>query len=122
MRSEGFRPMEKQMEVIGAMRDPMNRIDRLLWEESNVRDIEKLKSRGSIFAKALWTAFLVGMFALLTTRPWPPSFYEARVQTSNAKWDAVRSAASAKISGEDKVRPSRKVDESMTTPEPGDLP
>ena len=110
------------MEVIGEMRDPMNRIDRLLWEESNVRDIEKLKSRGSIFAKALWIAFLVGMFALLTARPWPPSFYEARVQTSNAKWEAVRAAASTKASGEDKARPSRKVDESMTTPEPGDLP
>ena len=109
------------MEVNAAMRDPMNRIDRLLWEESNVRDIEKLKSRGSIFAKALWIAFLVGMFALLTVRPWPPSFYEARVQTSNAKWDAVRSAAAAK-SGEVTARPSRKADESMTMPEPGDLP
>ena len=110
------------MEVNAAMRDPMNRIDRLLWEESNVRDIEKLKSRGRIFAKALWIAFLVGMFALLMARPWPPSFYEARVQTSNAKWDAVRSAAAGKPSSEVAARPSRKPDESMTMPEPGDLP
>ena len=84
------------MEVIASMKDPMNRIDRLLWEESNIRDIEKLKAHGSTFAKALWIAFLVGMFALLTARPWPPSFYDARVQTSNAKWEAVRSAAAEK--------------------------
>ena len=110
------------MEVIASMKDPMNRIDRLLWEESNVRDIEKLKARGSLFAKALWIALLVGMFALLTARPWPPSFYEARVQTSNAKWDAVRSAAAAKSANELNSHASRKADDSMTTPEPGDLP
>ena len=110
------------MEVIAAMRDPMNRIDRLLWEEANLRDIEKLKARGSLFAKALWIAFLAGMFALLTARPWPLSFYEARVQTSNAKWEAVRSAAAVKAANELKPRASRQADDSMTTPEPGDLP
>ena len=110
------------MEVITAMRDPMNRIDRLLWEETNIRDIEKLKSRGSIFAKALWIAFLAGMFALLMVRPWPPSFYEARVQTSNAKWDAVRSAAAGKSANDFKARASHESDAAMTTPEPGDLP
>jgi hypothetical protein len=109
------------MEVIAAMRDPMNRIDRLLWEEANVRDIEKLKSRGSILAKALWIAFLAGVFALLIARPWPPSFYEARVQTSNAKWEAVRSAASAKSANDDQPRASRRSDNAMTMPEPGDL-
>ena len=110
------------MEVIAAMRDPMNRIDRLLWEESNIHDIEKLKSRGRIFAKALWIALLAGMFALLTARPWPPSFYEARVQTSNAKWEALRSAGVAKSANDVKPRMSRKADDSMTTPEPGDVP
>jgi len=105
-----------------AMKDPMNRIDRLLWEETNVRDVEKLKSRGSIFAKALWVAFLVGMFALLTARPWPPSFYEARVQTSDAKWEAVRSAANAKSANDTKPRASLGADDRMTMPEPGDLP
>jgi hypothetical protein len=108
------------MEVIAAMRDPMNRIDRLLWEESNIRDIEKLKSRGSIFAKALWIAFLAGMFTLLMARPWPPSFYEARVQTSNAKWEAVRSAA-VKSANDTKARPSRNGGDRGAMPEPGDL-
>jgi hypothetical protein len=110
------------MEVIAAMRDPMNRIDRLLWEESNIHDIEKLKSRGRIFAKALWIALLAGMFALLTARPWPPSFYEARVQTSNAKWEAARSAAADKFANEMRPHASRKADDSRTTPEPGDVP
>jgi hypothetical protein len=110
------------MEVMTAMRDPMNRIDRLLWEEANVRDIEKLKSRGSTFAKALWVALLVGMFALLMARPWPPSFYEARVQTSDAKWEAARSAAAAaaRSASDPKLRASRASDDSMATPEPGD--
>ena len=110
------------MEVIASMKDPMNRIDRLLWEESNIRDIEKLKARGSAFAKALWIAFLAVMFALLTARPWPPSFYDARVQTSNAKWEALRSAAAEKSANEIKPRASRKADDSMTTPERGDVP
>jgi len=110
------------MEAIAAMRDPMNRIDRLLWEETNIRDIEKLKARGSTFARALWIAFLAGMFALLTTRPWPPSFYEARVQTSDAKWEAVRSAAVAKSGDEMKPHAPRNSDDGKTTPEPGDLP
>jgi len=110
------------MEVNAAMRDPMNRIDRLLWEETNIREIEieKLKSRGSTFAKALWIALLVGMFALLTTRPWPPSFYEARVQTSNAKWDAVRSASTARAATEMKPRAERVSDDSMSGPETAD--
>ena len=108
------------MEVIAAMRDPMNRIDRLLWEETNIRDIEKLKSRGSIFAKALWIAFLVGMFVLLTARPWPPSFYEARVQTSNAKWETLRSAAAAKAASQTKAQASTAAADAGTTPRPGD--
>ena len=110
------------MEVIVSMKDPMNRIDRLLWEESNVRDIEKPKARGGTFAKVLWIAFLACMFALLSARPWPPSFYDARVQTSNAKWEAVRSAAADKSANEMKRHASRKADDRMTTPEPGDLP
>ena len=73
------------MEMIAAMKEPMNRINRLLWEEANVRELEKLKSRGSVSAKVLWVAFLVGLFVLLTERPWRPSFYEARVQTASAK-------------------------------------
>ena len=110
------------MEVIASMKDPMNRIDRLLWEESNLRDIEKLKARGSTFAKALWIALLAGMFALLTARPWPPSFYDARVQTSSAKWEAVRSAAAEKSASAPKPSAARKADDAMTTREPGDLP
>ena len=114
------------MEVFAAMRDPMNRIDRLLWEESNLRDMEKLKSRGSIFAKALWVALLAAMFALLMARPWPPSFYEARVQTSDAKWEAVRSAAATKSGKDINARASSTAHDSSedgrTTPEPGDLP
>ncbi len=100
----------------------MNRIDRLLWEEANIRDIEKPKARGSTLAKVLWIAFLAVMFALLTARPWPPSFYEARVQTSNAKWDAVRSAAAGRSAGETKPRASEGSTGAMTIPEPGDLP
>ncbi|HET7032492.1 MAG TPA: hypothetical protein VFJ48_05165, partial [Casimicrobiaceae bacterium] len=62
------------------------------------------------------------MFALLTARPWPPSFYDARVQTSNAKWEAVRSAAMAKSTNDVKAGLSRKTDDSRTMPEPGDIP
>ena len=98
----------------------MNRIDRLLWEEANVRDIEKLKSRGSTFAKALWIALLAGIFALLTARPWPPSFYDARVQTSNAKWEAARPAPAAQSAGAMTSRSPRSADDGMRTPEPGD--
>jgi hypothetical protein len=110
------------MEVIGAMRDPMNRIDRLLWEEANIRDIEKPRSRGSVFAKVLWIAFLAGTFALLTARPWPPSFYDARVQTSSAKWEAVRASAAARSATESKPRAPRETDDDMSTPERGDVP
>jgi hypothetical protein len=36
---------------------------------------------------------LVGVIALIAARPWPPSFYDAREQASNAKWNAAQSAA-----------------------------
>ena len=107
------------MEVIAAMKEPVNRIDRLLWEEANLRELEKLKSRGSVFAKVLWVAFLVGMFVLLTERPWPPSFYEARVQTANAKWEAIGSDVAAK-SASDGRRSSSAGVASVTTSKSGD--
>ena len=74
----------------------MNRIERLLWEEENLKDIEeKRKSRGT-FAKALSIGLAVGVFVLLAARPWPPSFYDAREQASNAKWTASQTAAPPK--------------------------
>lgn len=74
----------------------MNRIERLLWEEENLKDMEIRKSRGKMFAKALWIGLLAGLFALLAARPWPPSFYDAREQASNAKWAAAQSSVAPK--------------------------
>jgi hypothetical protein len=71
----------------------MNRIERLLWEEDNIKDMAKQKSHGSACAKAVFIALLAGVFALLASRPWPPSFPDARVQTSADKWTAAQSAA-----------------------------
>ena len=79
--------------------DTMNRIERLLWEEANLREMEKRKPRGSTFAKALTIGLVVGVLALLAARPWPPSFYDAREQASNAKWNAQSVAASKPASG-----------------------
>ena len=107
------------MEMIAAMKEPMNRINRLLWEEANLRELEKLKSRGSVFVKVLWVAFLVGMFVLLTERPWPPSFYEARVQTANAKWEAIGSDSAAKSARDGRASASAGV-ASVTTSKSGD--
>ena len=74
----------------------MNRIERLLWEEENLKDMEKRKARRTTFAKALSIGLVVGVLVLLAARPWPPSFYDAREQASNAKWTAVQSAAAPK--------------------------
>jgi hypothetical protein len=78
------------------MREAMNRIERLLWEEANLRDMERRRSRGATFARALSIGLAVGMFVLLAARPWPASFYDAREQASNAKWAAIQSAAPSK--------------------------
>jgi len=72
----------------------MNRLERLLWEECNVNEIAKQKSRrGSAWAKGVSIALLVGAFALLAARPWPPSFADARVESAAAKTAAAQSAA-----------------------------
>jgi hypothetical protein len=71
----------------------MNRIERLLWEEANVKEIARPKSRGSTCAKVVSIALLVGALGLLAWRPWPPSFPEARVQASAAKMAAAQAAA-----------------------------
>ena len=97
----------------------MKRIDRLLWEETYLRELEKLKSRGSVSAKVLWVAFLVGLFVLLTQRPWPPSFHEARVQTASAKWEAIGSDVAAKSASEGGPSASAGV-ASVTISKPGD--
>ena len=76
--------------------DTMNRIERLLWEEANLRAMEKRRPRGSTFAKALFIGLVVGVLALLAARPWPPSFYDAREQASNAKWNSAQSATAPK--------------------------
>jgi hypothetical protein len=74
----------------------MNRIERLLWEEAHLRDMEKRRSRATTFAKALSIGLAVGVLALLASRPWPPSFPEARVQKSTEKWAATQAAAAPK--------------------------
>ena len=71
----------------------MNRLERLLWEESNIKEIAKEKSRGNPWAKGVSIALLVGAFALLAARPWPPSFPDARVESAAAKTAAAQSSA-----------------------------
>ncbi len=71
----------------------MNRLERLLWEEGNLSEIAKQKSRRSTWAKGVAIAFLVGACVLLASRPWPPSFADARVEASDGKWAAAQSAA-----------------------------
>jgi len=68
----------------------MNRLERLLWEESNVTEIAKEKSRGGAWAKGVSVALLVSAFALLAARPWPPSFADARVESAAAKTAAAQ--------------------------------
>lgn len=93
----------------------MNRIERLLWEEENLKDMGRRKSRGTTFVKALSIGLVVGVLALLAARPWPPSFYDAREQASNAKWTAAQSAvapkpasgARARAAGDRIVEPER---------------
>jgi len=83
----------------------MNRLERLLWEESNVTDIAKQTSRRGGWAKGVSVALLVAAFALLAARPWPPSFADARVESAAAKTAAAQAAsgtgpqASAKAPG-----------------------
>jgi len=69
----------------------MNRLERFLWEEGNIKAIAKEKSRGSAWAKGVSIALLVGAFALLAARPWPPSFADARVESAAAKTAAAQS-------------------------------
>ena len=96
--------------------DTMNRIERLLWEEENLQEMEKPKPRGSMFAKALSIGLLVGVIALLAARPWPPSFYDAREQASNAKWNAAQSAA-APTPGSSNAPSAAKRDDRVTSDE-----
>jgi len=51
----------------------MNRIERMLWEESNLRQIERAKqrSRAAILARAVTIASVVGVLLMLATRPAP---------------------------------------------------
>jgi hypothetical protein len=61
----------------------MNRIERMLWEESNMNEIARLKPEsrtGRFFKTVVLIAFLVGVITLLAARPWPPSMHEARAQ------------------------------------------
>lgn len=61
----------------------MNRIERMLWEETNMNEITRLKpeSHAARLVKTLLLiAFVVGLITLLVGRPWPPSMHEARVQ------------------------------------------
>ncbi len=71
----------------------MNRLERFLWEEGNIKEIAKEKSRGSAWAKGVSIALLVGAFALLAARPWPPSFADARVESAAAKTAAAQATA-----------------------------
>ena len=71
----------------------MNRLERLLWEEGNINEIAKEKSRRSAWAKGVSIALLVGAFTMLAARPWPPSFADARVESAAAKTAAAHSAA-----------------------------
>lgn len=71
----------------------MNRLERLLWEEANINEIAKEKSRRSTLAKGVAIALLVGACVLLASRPWPPSFADARVQASDGKWATAQRAA-----------------------------
>ena len=95
----------------------MNRIERLLWEEANIKDIAKPKSRGSACAKIVSITFLVVVFALLASRPWPPSFPEARVQASAAKTAAAQSAAAAKSAANAKTSASQVAHDAVTAAE-----
>jgi len=71
----------------------MNRIERQLWEEANIQDIAKHKSRAGSFGRALSVALLVGLFASFATRPWPASYPDARVDAAAAKTAAAQAAA-----------------------------
>ena len=73
--------------------EAMNRLERFLWEEGNIKEISKERSRASGWTKGVTIALLAGAFALLASRPWPPSFADARVESAAAKTAAARSTA-----------------------------
>jgi len=92
----------------------MNRIERLLWEETQVNEIERAKrhSRGARVAKVLWTTVFVTLVAFLATRPWPVTARESDVNAvvaashTHVQADASNPALRAEPSAETLARSS----------------
>ena len=60
----------------------MNRIERLIWEETQLKEIERLqrKSHGIRGVKLILIALLVGLIALLASRVSIPPLDDAKVR------------------------------------------
>ena len=76
--------------------DPMNRIERLLWEEAQIKEIERAGhgERGVKATKVVWTMVFAAMVAFLATRPWPMSAAEANAGAVVASRTAVQGTPS----------------------------
>ena len=95
----------------------MNRIERLIWEETQLKEIERLqrKSHGIRGAKLILIALLVGLIALLASRvSMPPlddaivtSFLYTPVATPNPANDVGPSAGRSSRDTADDVERAR---------------
>jgi hypothetical protein len=90
---------------------PMNRIERLMWEETRLSAIRRLEreSRRPIGAKVISVMFLVGVMALLANRVPIAPVYEAVVPAQVAVMKPAREIAPSAAA------PSRDIEDSAAS-------